>query len=230
MTSNSPSSSKLFIALACAAILLLVASSPAVAMPPHPSLVEQWKSGELPVSEIFSNPKILAAKGINQPDGLPFGAIARAQAGGPTKAPPTGSLKVLAICIDYSDNTASVASTAFDALVYNAGGATVRNYYDEVSYTNVTVVTVNLPSTIGSGGALAGWQRAPQTYSYYVNGNYGYGGYPNNSQKMCEDIVNAIDPIVDFSNFDNDGDGFVDSIFLVHAGSGAEYTGNPNDI
>ena len=85
------------------------------------------------------------------------------------------------------------------------------------------MVTVNLPGTTG-------WMTAPRTYSYYVNGKNGTGIYPQNGQKLVEDIVNLINPAIDFSQYDNDGDGYVDALFIVHSGPGAEYTGHNYDI
>ena len=35
---------------------------------------------------------------------------------------------------------------------------------------------------------------------------------------------------MDYSLYDNDGDGYVDYLFLVHVGSGQEYSKDPNDI
>ena len=40
-----------------------------------------------------------------------------------------------------------------------------------------------------------------QTYAYYVNGQNGFGVYPNNAQRLVEDVVNAADtqfPALDF--------------------------------
>jgi len=38
------------------------------------------------------------------------------------------------------------------------------------------------------------------------------------------------DPLVDFSQYDNDGDGRLDALMIIHSGPGAEFTGNVNDI
>jgi M6 family metalloprotease-like protein len=54
--------------------------------------------------------------------------------------------------------------------------------------------------------------------------------YPNNCQKLAEDVVDAINSVVDFSQYDNDGDGYIEPIMLIHAGRGAEFTGSVNDI
>ena len=47
---------------------------------------------------------------------------------------------------------------------------------------------------------------------------------------MARDAAVLADPDVDFSPYDNDGNGFVDAFIVVHAGAGAEETGNENQI
>lgn len=47
---------------------------------------------------------------------------------------------------------------------------------------------------------------------------------------MAEDVVDAINGVVDFSQYDNDHNGAMEPIMIVHAGSGAEYTGSTADI
>jgi len=114
----------------------------------------------------------------------------------------------------------------FDSLLFAApvaGRGSVRDYYDEVSYGQVTLVTVNLPSTTG-------WQRAPATLAYYANGQWGWGAYPQNAGRMVEDVIPLVDPLIDFSQYDNDGDLLVDSLLVIHAGTGAEFSTNTNDI
>ncbi|UCD38922.1 MAG: M6 family metalloprotease domain-containing protein, partial [Fidelibacterota bacterium] len=99
----------------------------------------------------------------------------------------------------------------------------VNDYYRAVSYGNLDIVAVNLPSALG-------WVRADSAYSYYVNGDNGVGPYPTNTQKLVEELVYAVDPFIDFSKYDNDGDNLVDALFVVHAGPGAEFTLSDDDI
>jgi immune inhibitor A len=102
----------------------------------------------------------------------------------------------------------------------------MRDFYREASYNKLDVIgTVS-----GTGGPTAGWYRAPQPKSHYTNGNYGFGAYPQNAQKLVEDVVDLADPHVNFADFDNDGDGVVDALVIIAAGSGAEATGDVNDI
>jgi immune inhibitor A len=42
--------------------------------------------------------------------------------------------------------------------------------------------------------------------------------------------VDAVAGVVDFSSYDNDGDGVAEPIMLIHAGPGAEFTGSTGDV
>ena len=152
---------------------------------------------------------------------MPKNAEGRGQA--PQKV--SGTQRALVLLVDFSDKISITSSSYFDTLVFSStpGDKSVRNYYKEISYNTVDIVTVDLPSSLG-------WTRMPQAYSYYANGENGFGAYPRNAQKLVEDAVDAANPTVDFSQYDNDGDGRVDILFVVHAGTGAELTGNVNDI
>jgi M6 family metalloprotease-like protein len=198
-------------------ILVCVLIAPAWSMPPHPDLLEKIKAGEVPEPPFFKNIEILREKGIDTPTAI---AIVRQIAAGDLKA----NFNAIAILVDFTDNTSSVAASYFDTLLYGTGTGTLQDYWEEATYGNLTVVTLDLPSSLG-------WMRAPQTYAYYVNGAYGiYGTYPRNAQRLAEDAVNLADPYVNFSNYDNDSDGYVDALFIIHSGRGAEYTGSVNDI
>ncbi|MEP0762123.1 MAG: M6 family metalloprotease domain-containing protein, partial [Chloroflexota bacterium] len=140
------------------------------------------------------------------------------------EAAPANPFRTLAILVQFTDKPAQVGATFFDTLVFGASAATVRGYYQEVSYGLLDVVTLNLPSAIG-------WRTAPQTYSYYVNGQNCLGSYPQNCQRLTEDVVALVNPVVNFANYDNNGDGYVDTVFIIHSGTGAEANGgDPNTI
>jgi M6 family metalloprotease-like protein len=102
---------------------------------------------------------------------------------------------------------------------------TLKRYFDSISYGEVEIVTVNLPSAIG-------WVYAPNNYAYYCTDDgihdNGFGPYPNNVQRLVMDAVIAADPVVDFSQYAVGG--WVQNLFVVHAGSGAEWSGGPKLI
>jgi M6 family metalloprotease-like protein len=82
----------------------------------------------------------------------------------------------------------------------------------------------------------------PQTYSYYVSSQSGFGTYPQDNRGMVEDALDQADTVqgIDFSAFDNDGpdgvpgspddDGIVDALVVVHAGPAAEYFIQPEAL
>jgi len=136
------------------------------------------------------------------------------------------TLKIICILVDFSDNewTNGGQGTVeyFEELMFSDGvmeSGSMNEFYQENSYGKLVIQ-----------GTIAGWYRLPETYDYYVDGQYGFGNYPQNAQKMTEDAVAAADPDIDFSEFDNDGDGSVEGLLVVHAGPGREQAGSDNMI
>lgn len=203
-------------------LLLALCAGAALAMPPNPDLVSKVAAGKIAALYPMSHLNELHQRGIDTPDSFFF----RNPGGKPgpgMSATATGPFKILAILVKFSDDTSKVPPTFFDSLVFDSTGHTVKDYFKEISYGQLDLVTVNLPSSLG-------WNTAPQTYAYYVNGQNGLGAYPQNSQKLVEDLVTMLDGSVNFSNYDNNHDGYVDCLLVIHAGSGAEMTGNVNDM
>lgn len=196
---------------AICALCLMVFWSTLYGVSMSPELKARLKAedGFEQIVEILKEAK---SKGVDAPNPAPF------------KATPgrVDTIKAIAILVDFSDNVGTAPVAHFDSVLSSVGcyaAGSMRDYYFEVSYGSVEMITT-----------VVGWFRMPQLYSYYTNNNYGFGSYPMNAQKMTEDAVWAADPTVDFSQFDNDNDGYVDALFVVHAGQGAEVTGNPNHI
>ncbi len=138
------------------------------------------------------------------------------------------TFRVIVLLADFSDNPADGGSiygtTAdFQHLLFsfdeNDNHYSMAEFYRDNSHGGFILL-----------GDVAGWYRLPQTYDYYVQGNTGFGSYPNNAQRMTEDAVLASDADVDYSLYDNDGNGWIDGLFIIHAGPGAEQTGSDYQI
>ncbi|MBI1806995.1 MAG: M6 family metalloprotease domain-containing protein [Ignavibacteria bacterium] len=173
---------------------------------------------KIPLPYHLAYPSEAVARGINAPAVSSFKMKTRR-----VSSSPRGSFRALAIIVEFSDKPAQTSSVLYDSVLFGTTRHSLRTYYDEVSYGTLDIVTVNFPSSVG-------WVTAAQPYSYYVNGQYGFGAYPRNAQKLAEDAIAAVDSLVDFSRYDNDGDGYVDALYIIHAGSGGEFSGSPNDI
>ena len=177
-------------------------------MPPHPDLLDCVEQGKATIPQILADSELKAQTGLDQPQ----------------EAAATGTFRTLAILVKFSDKPSQVSATSFDSLLFGSSTGTMPDYYDKASYGILDIVTVNLPSAIG-------WLTMPRIYPYYVGAGYGFeGAFPNNAQKLAADAARAADPVVNFANYDNNNDGRVDTIFIVHAGRGAEFTNSQSDI
>ena len=121
---------------------------------------------------------------------------------------------------------------AYDSLLFSVGTlrlGSLRDYFRDVSR-----------GLFDIDGVVTRWYTAPHPYSYYTDGQSGFGDPPRNAQGMAHDAVALADPDLDFRLFDSDGpdqipnsgddDGFVDGVFVVHAGPGGEETASESDI
>lgn len=221
---------KLFIAkvIRLFLLLLLVNTSYLFAqMPPHPKLLENIKKGIIPKPYTLQNIEKIRATGVDASwtsnDLINQKKLKKTSRFFGNSASPTGSWRALVILVQFSDKPSQVNNAYFDNLLFQKTPGSLNDFYDKVSFGNLDIVTVNLPSVLG-------WQNAPQTYAYYTDGQNGFGNYPQNAQKLVEDVVQIVDPVVDYSQYDNDNDGYVDALFVVHTGPGAEFTGSNDDI
>ncbi len=210
-------------------MILIIAATylavPTVAAPPSPELLERLQNAGSSSSLVAQLPSSadLHNRDICTPDNFFSNYLNRRQVDA-AAAPTAGGFKILALLVKFSDHNSAVAPAFFDSLLFDSSGSsTVKHYFNEISNTQIDLVTVNLPSSLG-------WNTAPQTYAYYVNGQNGTGAYPHNSQKLVEDLVDVVNPSVNFANYDNDGNGFVDCLLVIHSGTGAEVSSSPNDI
>jgi M6 family metalloprotease-like protein len=194
--------------------LLMVNSVRAVSI--SPEIIRALQAdGQL--GEIVRQDKIARDKGVWEanPDPLRFGVT-----------DDIDTLHCLIILVDFDDmtheNGLHSEPADFDTLLFSWNYTPIgsmSDYYFETSYRQAYLV-----------GEVTQWYRMPELYSYYVDGQRGFGGYPRNAQRLTEDAVLAADPDVDFSIYDNDNNGQVDALFIVHAGPGYEDTGNVNYI
>ncbi len=133
-----------------------------------------------------------------------------------TKAfPTTGNRKLVCILMSYKDKAFIKTQTDFNNLFnqvgYTTGGATgsVKDFYNENSYNQF-----NLTVTV------AGPYTAANNMSYY-GANDAYGNDVN-PRALITEAVTLADPAVNYADFDNDGDGNVDGIYVIYAGYGEE--------
>jgi immune inhibitor A len=129
--------------------------------------------------------------------------------------------RVIVLYVDFPDQPAQISLGAIYDRFFSPTGKSFRNFYAENSYGKY------IP-----GGEVHGPYRAPQPLTYYVNNLNGMGTYPQNAQKLVEDVISiaTTDPTINWASFDNSGNGTIDFLVIVHAGGEAAYTGKTTDM
>ena len=139
--------------------------------------------------------------------------------------PSSGVRRALLLLIDYPDQgfthpTGSLVSFC-NTPGYNVGGqqGSFRDYFLDQSYGTLTVDT-----------DVSGWYTAANPVA-----TYGVQSMSSRQFLPAVDLVReAVDAAeangLDFSLYDNDNDGDVDVVMVIHSGMGAEQSGNPDDI
>jgi len=159
--------------------------------------------------------------GTSFPTGTPA-HVARSAAA--DRSPLRGTVRVVVVLVDFSDKKYASGHDVqhFKDLFFSEGviaTGSVREFYKEVTNGLVEIT-----------GDVLGPYRMSKKLTQYANGHYGTGNTDPNARDMALEAAKAADPDVSYNIYDNDGDGFVDAFIVIHAGAGAEVTGNTNDI
>lgn len=147
--------------------------------------------------------------------------------------PVIGARKALVLLVDFQDNHSSNSRQHYLDMLFSSGKyptGSLRDYYYEASYHKLNVTGDVSGGDEGGDERESGWYRAPRHYSYYADDKYGFGEYPRNATKLVEDVIDLAAGHVNFADYDVDGDGEVDALFIVHAGPGAEVSGKTDQI
>ncbi len=198
-----------------------------MAMPPTQEVIQQLKeSGQL--EKMIAQRLDAEARGLNSSTGTFWGEEGKFAAPTDFSAAEVDTFRALLILVDFSDNVASGGyifgqPVDFDNLIFSIDSS-------DSHYSAAEFYVENSFGTFIMQGDVVGWYRMPQTYAYYVDGQRGFGDYPQNAQGLARDAILAADPDVDYSDYDNDNNGSLDGVFIVHAGTGYESSGNVNEI
>lgn len=123
--------------------------------------------------------------------------------------PPSGNIKVLCILIEYPDLKHAFPKENFAKLMNGSLGDGRLSFAE--FYTKSSFGKLNLKVDV------AGWYKAKDKYA-----TYGNDGSNSTSALVAEAVDAANKDGVDFSQYDNNKDGIVDGLIVVHAGPGGE--------
>ena len=129
--------------------------------------------------------------------------------------------KILVLCVDFPDKPASLPIETLYDRFFGEFTNSLKMYYKEVSY-----------SRYSPHGEIHGWYHVPNPFTYYTNKENGFGKYPKSAEKLVEDVVNiaSTDPDIDWTSFDENDNGYIDNLIVIHSGAEAAWTGNIDDF
>ena len=130
--------------------------------------------------------------------------------------PSTGTNNLLVILVEFPDMPSVIPREELDNLMnqenYNGTGS-FRDFYLSSSYNSLT-----LENTVTA------WVQVSRNMAYY--GSNDEDGYDIRPQELAREAVDLAEAAgIDFSQFDNDKDGLVDELIIIHSGYGEEYYG-----
>ncbi len=123
--------------------------------------------------------------------------------------PSTGNQKVLCILIEYPNLKKTFSKENFNKLMngpMTGGQLSFAEFYAKSSFGKLNLSV-----------DVVGWYQAKSNYA-----TYGDGGSKSASDLVTEAVEAADKDGVDFTKYDNNKDGVVDGIIIVHAGPGGE--------
>ncbi len=127
--------------------------------------------------------------------------------------PATGKRKLLVLLVNYQDTKTTYSKEDIQRMMteknYNGIGS-LRDYYLEQSYGKLDLDIV-----------VSDWIDLPKP-----KGTYG----PDGATYMIYDALSTLSKTMDLKQFDNDGDGILDGLAVIHQGTGQESSGDGTEI
>lgn len=188
----------------------LVASKYLAVNPNERTAEERAFLSTLPVNLFYSSNQVAEMK-ANSPKG---------RINDDAKYPSHGTVKLLVILVGFSDLPFTYTNQDFVNLVsqdnYNGTGS-VKDYYRDNS-NGEFIMDID----------VAGPYTLPNNMRYY--GQSSSYGHDANMGQFVLHALNAADPDVNYADYDNDGNGRVDAVHIIFAGTPESSTGNPDEI
>ena len=127
------------------------------------------------------------------------------------QVPTIGSPRIPIILVNYTDVT----------FIDEDPVATFENQFNEMDYSSLHYFESQSRGKFSPRFEILGPVNLPQTRQYYGGNVYRYGQELDQQLgTMIYDACLGVADDVDFSNYDNDGDGFVDVVVVLYAGVG----------
>ena len=174
-----------------------------------------WATAPAPGGTVPAEVSAAAARGIMDLPGTGATPVSSAQS----------VWKIPIVMVSFTDDTLTYTPQNFNVALFDTTHATptgsVYDYYQWVSRGRLKVV-----------GQVVATVRLPHDRVYYGSNSWGLSldSSPQNMWGAVRDALMKCDSLVSWSDFDLDHDGYVDMLWLLHAGVGGEAGRSRNDF
>lgn len=148
----------------------------------------------------------------------------------PAYFPHKGSPKALVILVQFADLNFSVSDPLQSFGDYLNGETPLTNYglREDRNYGGVRQYFTDMSEGLFTPQFdIAGPVTLPESWAYYGKNNG--SSVDVNLATLIQQACSAVDNDVDFSQYDSNGDGNVDLVYLIYAGYSESITGNSSD-
>lgn len=138
--------------------------------------------------------------------------------------PSIGEPRMLAILVQAVDRPAHLSEREIKTRLFSReddGFVSMAEYYESVSYGKLRI-----------RGEVTPWLTLPRPMSKYGTGKWHeFRSWPHSLGGMADDAVTAaVGAGFNLADYDNDGDGHVDGLMIIHSGPGGLMSADPADI
>ncbi len=137
--------------------------------------------------------------------------------------PPSGEVKLLILLVEFPQQEHKLSSEEIKEQIFadsQESGFTVYRYFQQASAGKLKI-----------SGDCYGWIKLSHPESYYANNSFGQDplSFPRNIAGLVKETLEIAEQKgVDFSLYDNSGDGAVDGLVIIFAGAGGQSGGRKN--
>lgn len=131
--------------------------------------------------------------------------------------PLEGKCNLLMLLVNFSDTQVTRDKAEIERMMNEKGYNGIGSFRDFMleNSNNKLDITVTVTD----------WIQLDNKHDYYY-----YTDYGSNATELIMDALKKADANIDYSKFDNNKDGVVDGIMVIHEGTGQESSGNLHDI
>ncbi|KAK3622307.1 hypothetical protein LTR56_022272 [Elasticomyces elasticus] len=137
------------------------------------------------------------------------------------RAPLRGTIRAAVVPVHSSYKPMAIGTAQrFQELFFSSGSiptGSVTEYYTDVSGGKIALTD-----------QVADPYRMPLKPIDYAHGDHGLNN--DNMRTLAAGALAGVTGHINYAQYDNDNNGYVDALIMVHAGSGGEQTGNKNEI